>query len=123
MFIDVWRIFILILWIWILLYFFVPSVEIWCHSRWSSWRSHFSTLDDFLKDRQVEISEEDRKPKETISQFYANGAQEGRLFQMQIRSLPLQQTYPGTVLTNGKHASLPSGLMWQNGIVTTGDVK
>lgn len=116
MLLDVWRIGIFVLWVWILLYLFVPSFELWCHHHWSSWKTHFSTLDEFLKDKHIEISEAERSPKQSMIEFYRTQAEQLR--HMQNQSIALQQNmYTGSVIVNGKHASLPKDLIWQNGVV------
>jgi len=119
MFLECWRILILLLWIWLLVFFFIPSIEIGFHNYMNgNWTYHFNTFNEFLRDQHLEIPVEQRKPSiENRTEFYKQQPQQLKQIGMQNIRVTDGSIYSGSVMLDGRNGVLPNDLMWKNGMV------
>jgi len=110
------RSFVLVLLLTVLLYHFLPPVELFCRERFNRLRDRvvleYDRLTDFVHDTQYDVPELDRVPQETIAEFYARPRLER--YYRQYGSQPQQ----GGPLLDGKSSFLPTRRVWRHGMVT-----
>ncbi len=113
------RALIIVVLIMVILYHFVPSVEIWCNEQFRRQKPKLDHFSSFLKDGDFNVIPEHRSLGKTISEYYGDRT---RVDQTEIDSRLqfYKQYHTGSVMSDGYSAWLPANSKWENGVIRFG---
>jgi hypothetical protein len=85
----------------VIIYQFMPSVQVYIDNKWDSIRNHSQTLTNFIDDDIYHIPTP-FQPGETVTEFY---------------NLRRRSQIWGSPISDGPDKSMPKTCMWRNGML------
>lgn len=115
-----WRVVLLCLLAFVVVYTLNSELESWCHDEYSRYMSKWRKFWHNLSDHSYEIPVSQRQPTLSMKDFYAVPDRGLMDLMMRTRLTFKNQHFLGTVFRDGFHIDLPEDTMWRGGVLVSG---